>query len=148
MMDIVSPSKRSQMMSGIRGKGTKPEMRVRKVLHAAGYRFRLHRKDLPGTPDVVLPRHRLAIFVHGCFWHAHQGCSLAKIPSTRTEFWSEKLLKNVRRDAVAVERLHAGGWRVLVVWECFLRHTKDDDALLEQLVDAIISPSLFTELGR
>lgn len=148
MADIVSPAKRSQMMSGIRGKGTKPEMRVRKVLHAAGYRFRLHRKDLPGTPDVVLPRHRLAIFVHGCFWHAHQGCGLAKIPSTRTEFWSEKLLTNVRRDAVAVERLHVGGWRVLVVWECFLRHTKDDAALLEQLVDAIISPSLFTELGR
>lgn len=147
MVDIVSPEKRSQMMSGIRGKGTRPEMRVRKVLHAAGYRFRLHRKDLPGSPDVVLPRHGLAIFVHGCFWHGHQGCKLAKIPATRTEFWGEKLQGNARRDMAAVAGLHAGGWRVLVVWECFLRQMRDDAALLGQLADAISSPALFAELG-
>lgn len=146
MVDIVSPSKRSQMMSGIRGKGTKPEMRVRQVLHAAGYRFRLHRKDLPGSPDVVLPRHRLAIFVHGCFWHGHQGCKLAKMPSTRTEFWTQKLQGNARRDMAAVTSLQAVGWRVLVVWECFLRQTKDDKVLADRLIVAIGSTDSCIEL--
>lgn len=146
MVDIVSPSKRSQMMSGIRGKGTRPEMRVRQVLHAAGYRFRLHRKDLPGSPDVVLPRHRLAIFVHGCFWHGHQGCKLAKMPSTRTEFWTQKLQGNARRDTAAVAGLQAVGWRVLVVWECFLRQTKDDKVLADRLIAAIGSTDSCIEL--
>lgn len=146
MVDIVSPSKRSQMMSGIKGKSTKPEMRVRQVLHAAGYRFRLHRKDLPGSPDVVLPRYRLAIFVHGCFWHSHQGCKLAKMPSTRTEFWTQKLQANVRRDLAAMAALQASGWRVLVVWECFLRQTKDDSRLAQLLFESVISTDAFVEL--
>ena len=116
MPDIVSSEKRSEMMSRIGGKNTKPEVLVRKALHAAGYRFRLHRKDLPGTPDIVLPGRRLAIFVNGCFWHGHQDCRLAKVPSTRTEFWAEKLRRNRERDQQAIDELRAKNWRVLVVW--------------------------------
>lgn len=125
MSDVVSPAARSAMMAGIKGKNTKPEMLVRKALFAAGYRFRLHRKDLPGNPDVVLPGRKVAIFVHGCFWHAHQGCKLAKLPATRPEFWRDKLGRNVARDAAAVSALRLQGWRVLVVWECFTRQQQD-----------------------
>ena len=93
MVDIVSPAVRSRMMAGIQGKNTRPEVWVRKTLHAAGYRFRLHRRDLPGAPDIVLPGRKIAIFVHGCFWHMHGGCRLAKLPSTRTEFWQAKRMR-------------------------------------------------------
>ncbi|MDE2433807.1 MAG: DNA mismatch endonuclease Vsr [Burkholderiales bacterium] len=123
MTDIVSPSVRSRMMAGIRGKGTKPEILVRKALFAAGYRFRLHRKDLPGTPDIVLPSRRIAIFTHGCFWHQHAGCKLAKTPSTNIDFWTLKLSTNKARDLAALEKLKALGWRTLVVWECATRNT-------------------------
>lgn len=109
------------MMSGIRAKDTRPEVTVRKALFAAGYRFRLHRKDLPGTPDIVMPGLRVAIFVHGCFWHAHRGCRFAKTPETRREFWAEKLSRNVQRDLESREALLNAGWRVLVVWECATR---------------------------
>lgn len=122
MADVVDAGTRSRMMSGIRGRDTKPELLVRKALFAEGFRFRLHRRDLPGAPDIVLPRHRVAIFVHGCFWHMHAGCRLAKMPATRTEFWSKKLGGNVERDARAVEDLVAVGWRVLIVWECATRN--------------------------
>lgn len=111
-------------MSGIRGKNTKPEMLVRRALFAEGYRFRLHRRDLPGAPDVVLPGRRVAIFAHGCFWHMHAGCKNAKLPSTRPEFWRNKLESNVSRDRRAVESLLSGGWRVLTVWECATRDPK------------------------
>ena len=129
MTDIVSTLKRSQMMSGIRGKDTAPEMRVRRLLHRLGYRFRLHRRDLPGSPDIVLPKYRVAIFVHGCFWHFHQGCRLAKMPVTHEEFWRAKLFRNRERDAASVAALMATGWRVLQVWECFLRDSSNDEAL-------------------
>lgn len=122
MADVVSPEKRSEMMSGIRSRNTKPEILVRKWLHAHGYRFRLHRKDLPGTPDIVLPGRRLAIFVHGCFWHQHEGCHLVKLPSTRREWWQEKLGRNMLRDGRVKEELEALGWRVLVIWECETRN--------------------------
>ena len=121
MTDIVSHRIRSAMMAGIKGKNTKPEMMVRKALFAQGYRFRLHRKELPGSPDVVLPGRKLAIFVNGCFWHSHSGCRLAKIPSTRPEFWIAKLERNRARDREAIVKLNELGWRVLVVWECFVR---------------------------
>lgn len=114
-------------MSGIRGKDTRPEILVRKILFAAGFRFRLHRHDLPGTPDVVLPGRKVAIFVHGCFWHMHPDCRYAKIPATRTEFWKSKLEGNAERDKCSVEALLSGGWRVLLVWECAIR---DKNALL------------------
>lgn len=121
MSDIVSPTTRSRMMSGIKAKDTLPEMLVRRLLHSEGYRFRLHRKDLPGTPDIVLPKFKIAIFVHGCFWHSHSGCNHAKVPATRSEFWTAKLRANVARDNAAAEKLNAIGWRVLCVWECATR---------------------------
>lgn len=108
-------------MSGIQGKNTKPEMLVRRALFASGDRFRLHRRDLPGAPDIVLPGRRVAVFVHGCFWHMHAGCKYAKLPSTRPEFWLAKLEGNVARDHRAIEALLADGWRVLTVWECATR---------------------------
>ncbi len=125
MVDVVSTETRSAMMAGIKGRNTKPELQVRKALHAGGFRFRLHRKELPGCPDIVMPGRKVAIFVHGCFWHAHHGCRLAKVPSTRSEFWKEKLGRNAARDQAAVQTLQRQGWRVLVVWECFLRQQKE-----------------------
>lgn len=125
MVDVVSPAKRSQMMSGIKGKNSLPEMVVRKALFAMGHRFRLHRRDLPGTPDIAMPGRKIAIFVHGCFWHAHQGCKYAKTPSTRTEFWTTKLQSNAERDRRAADKLAEMGWRVLNVWEC---STRDPEA--------------------
>ena len=108
-------------MSGIRGKNTKPELLTRRALFAAGYRFRLHRRDLPGAPDIVLPGRKVAVFVHGCFWHLHAGCKNAKLPSTRPEFWLGKLEGNVARDQRATEALLRDHWRVLTVWECATR---------------------------
>lgn len=121
MTDVVAPFVRSRMMSGIGGKHTKPELVVRRTLFAAGYRFRLHRRDLPGAPDVVLPGRKVAIFAHGCFWHMHTACKNAKLPSTRRDFWRDKLEGNVERDRRAVETLRSAGWRVLIVWECATR---------------------------
>ena len=122
MADIVSAAVRSRMMGGIKGKNTKPEIVVRKHLFAAGFRFRLHRRDLPGAPDIVMPGRRVAVFVHGCFWHRHAGCRYAKLPSTRQEFWKDKLEGNTARDAKAIDALLEQGWRVLVVWECAIRN--------------------------
>lgn len=116
--DIVTPEERSRLMAGIRGKDTAVELAVRRQLHALRYRFRLHRKDLPGRPDIVLPRFRVAVFVHGCFWHRHHGCPHAGTPRTRADFWQKKFEANVRRDAVAVQSLTHAGWRVAILWEC------------------------------
>ncbi len=135
MADVMTPEQRSRAMAQVRSKNTKPEMRVRSLLHRSGFRFRLHRRDLPGTPDIVLPKHRAAIFVHGCFWHAHPGCPRATMPSTRVEFWTEKLARNVARDARKERDLIAAGWRVLVVWECETR----DDAALEARLRAFLT---------
>lgn len=105
-------------MSRIRSKDTKPELIVRSMLHRMGYRFRLHRKGLPGKPDIVLPRHKTVIFVHGCYWHRHPGCKYAYHPKSRVDFWEKKFRENVERDTKARAALEALGWRVLVVWEC------------------------------
>lgn len=118
MADIVDPQKRSEMMAGIRSKNTRPELLVRRLLHRLGYRFRLHRKDLPGKPDIVLPKWNTVIFVHGCFWHGHSNCPLFRLPKSRTQFWAEKIAVNRVRDAEAKAILTALGWRVLEVWEC------------------------------
>lgn len=134
MIDIVDAETRSRMMAGIRARNTKPEIIVRKALFKAGFRFRLHRKDLPGVPDIVLPGRSVAIFVHGCFWHSHQGCRYSKTPSTRSEFWAKKLKSNVDRDIknrIAMQKI---GWRVLVVWECATREVKAREALPELLL--------------
>ncbi len=121
------------MMAGIKGRDTKPEVLIRKALFAAGFRFRLHRKDLPGSPDIVLPGRRVAVFVHGCFWHAHPGCRYAKTPATRREFWETKLVANAERDRRARDALLSSGWRVLVVWECATRSPTVRSALSELL---------------
>jgi DNA mismatch endonuclease (patch repair protein) len=145
--DIVSPAKRSLMMSGIRGRDTGPEMRVRRLLHARGYRFRLHCRDLPGSPDLVLPKHRVVVFVHGCFWHFHAGCRLAKVPGSRPDFWRTKLLGNRARDAVSIDALQADGWRVLVVWECWLRATRDDEVAAEAIAAWMRGGQSFSEFS-
>lgn len=118
-----SPGKltRSEVMARVRSKDTTPEMAVRRTLHAAGLRFRLHRADLPGRPDIVLPGRRAVVFVHGCFWHSHPGCKRARLPATRREYWVPKLLRNVERDQAAVAALHKAGWRVFTAWECETR---------------------------
>jgi len=122
MVDVVDAATRSRMMAGIRGRDTKPERVIRSLLHRRGFRFRLDVRELPGRPDIVLPRYRAVVFVHGCFWHGH-GCPLFKWPRTRTEFWREKIARNRANDARALAALAAQGWRVAVVWECALRGT-------------------------
>lgn len=117
-MDIWSKEKRSQVMSRIRSKNTKPEIILRSLLHRQGYRFRLHRANLPGHPDLVFPMYSAVIFVHGCFWHLHKGCREGRIPHSRYDYWKEKLERNVERDKEHVEDLKQLGWRVLTVWEC------------------------------
>lgn len=124
MVDVVDPATRSRMMSGIRGKNTKPELLVRKYLHARGLRFRLHVKDMPGKPDMVFPKYRTVVFVHGCFWHHHAGCKYATMPSSRADFWANKLSDNVARDQYQRAALEGFGWQVLVVWECELQDSK------------------------
>lgn len=113
-----APSHRSWNMSRIRGKDTKPELVVRRLLHAEGFRYRLHAADLPGRPDIVFRSRKKVIFVHGCFWHQHDGCRNAVMPKTRAAFWSEKLAKNVARDQMVLEQLREKGWTALVIWEC------------------------------
>lgn len=117
---------RSEMMSRIRSTDTVPEVKLRKALHAMGFRFRIHSRSLPGSPDIVLPKYRSAIFVHGCFWHGHEGCRNFRIPKTRPEFWTEKIGRNRERDRAAIDRLLQEGWRVLVVWECASRLNHGD----------------------
>lgn len=117
-MDRISKEHRSWNMSRIRGKDTTPELTVRSLLHRLGYRFRLHRKHLPGHPDIVLPKYQAVVFVHGCYWHRHKRCRLAYTPKTHANFWQRKFQENVERDKNAVKTLRQAGWRVLIVWEC------------------------------
>lgn len=123
-------------MARVRNANTKPELAVRRWLHSRGFRFRLHRRDLPGTPDLVLPRYRTAVFVHGCFWHRHENCSRSTIPKTRREFWEEKLARNLERDRVAQTALRSLGWHVVVVWECA---TRTDEGLAASLEGVFLS---------
>lgn len=120
MADFLSPAERSERMSRIRGKDTGPELTLRKVLHRLGLRYRLHSGGLPGKPDLVFPRYKTVIFVHGCFWHRHPGCNIATMPKSNTSFWQEKFEKNLARDERVSAALADMGWRVLVVWECEL----------------------------
>ncbi len=132
MVDVVDKKTRSRMMSGIRGKNTKPELIVRKALHARGFRFKLHVKELPGKPDLVLPKYRAVIFVHGCFWHRHQGCRFAVLPKSNSEFWARKLDSNRERDLLHGQQLSSLGWRVFTIWECEV-----DELHLAQLANAL-----------
>ena len=147
MVDVVSPADRSRMMAGIKGKNSQPELLVRRMLFASGYRFRLHRRNLPGTPDIVMPGRKVAIFVHGCFWHRHHGCRFAKIPATRADFWKAKLEANVERDRRAVEKLLALGWRVLRVWECSKRDAEAAASLKGAMSSWIESGERLGEIG-
>lgn len=132
MVDQITSEARSRNMARVRGKNTEPEMRGRRLLHALGYRFRLHRRDLPGSPDLVFPGRRAVVFVHGCFWHRHEGCRLASTPKSNEAFWQAKFGRNVERDARKKRELQALGWRVLVVWQC---ETTDAEALAARLQD-------------
>lgn len=125
-MDIWTKEKRSKVMSNIRSKDTLPEIRVRKMLFFQGYRYRLHVKNLPGKPDIVLPQHKAIVFVHGCFWHLHSGCRDGTIPKTRTDYWKEKLLKNKERDKDHMIELQKQGWRVLQLWECEIENKPEE----------------------
>ena len=127
-------------MAAIKGKDTKPEMLVRRYLHSRGLRFRLHRKDLPGRPDIVLPRYCTAIFINGCFWHGHWGCRYYRLPKTNVAFWEEKIERNRARDRRNYNLLGEQGWRVLVIWECDLRRAADRARLLESLYQDITRP--------
>ena len=115
---------RSRNMSAIKSKNTKPEIAVRKLLHSMGYRFRLHRKDLPGSPDIVLPKYKTVIFVHGCFWHRHENCKYATTPKTRKEFWEKKFRENINRDNLNQANLSLKGWKIIIIWECQLKGDK------------------------
>ena len=123
MADTLTQAQRRYCMSQVRGEDTSPEIEVRRVLHCLGYRFRLHRRDLPGRPDIVLPKYRSVIFVHGCFWHGHRSCPRSARPTSNASFWSNKLDNNIARDKRAMVRLRFLGWRVLVIWECQVRST-------------------------
>ncbi|WP_087086438.1 very short patch repair endonuclease [Caballeronia catudaia] len=143
-MDTVDQATRSRIMARVRSKNSSPEMVVRRLVHSAGYRFRLHRRDLPGTPDLVFPGRNKVIFVHGCFWHRHEGCALARIPKTRVDFWTAKLDANRERDERSISALRALGWEVLVLWECEL---VDGTSLLRRLV-AFLGPTTASAAGR
>ena len=141
MADIVDSKTRSRMMAGIKGKDTGPEMLVRHYLHKAGFRYRLHDYNLPGCPDLVLPRYRVVIFVNGCFWHRHQGCKLAYLPKTNLDKWQKKFDQNVIRDRDNIDALVKTGWRVIVVWECGLRKSPQD-------VLALLSSEIKFDIGN
>lgn len=132
MADIVPPDVRSRMMAAIKSKDTRPEVTVRSFLHRSGFRFRKNVEDMPGKPDIVLPKYRTVIFVHGCFWHRHQGCKYATTPKSRKEFWDRKFDANVKRDIAVREQLLTNGWRVIVVWECQI-----EEKWLRELVQKI-----------
>ncbi|MCX6317577.1 MAG: DNA mismatch endonuclease Vsr [Bacteroidetes bacterium] len=129
MADVHSKKVRSYNMSRIRSTDTKPEMVVRKFLHAQGFRYRLHVKNMPGKPDIVLPKYKTVIFIHGCFWHGHTNCNYFKIPKTRTEWWLNKINTNKANDAKAIKALRKNGWKVITVWECALKPQKIDKSL-------------------
>lgn len=137
MTDILSPAERSERMSRIRGKNTRPEIKIRKILHRLGLRYRLHAVNLPGTPDLVFPRFKTIVFVHGCFWHNHSPCKSFKTPKSNTAYWADKFKKNVARDSQAKQALETLGWRVLVVWECELSSAKNAQHRGEKLAEEV-----------
>lgn len=146
-MDVVQPHTRSRMMAGIGVKNTHPELQLRSLLFAQGFRYRLHRGDLPGAPDIVMPGRRIAIFVHGCFWHMHANCRYAKMPATRQAWWEKKLKANRGRDERAITELQTTGWRVAVVWECAIRNARDFASLQTRITSWIIGTAPFADFA-
>ncbi len=148
MVDYLTPEARSALMSRIRGKDTGPEMTVRRIVHALGYRYRLHCRDLPGTPDLVLRRTHKVIFVHGCFWHRHENCPCAYTPKSRQSFWSKKFRLNKQRDRRHIRQLTQDGWAVLVVWECELASLRSATRRIRTFLDRGRYPSKPTQHRR
>lgn len=148
MTDIVDQQTRSRMMAGIKGKNTKPELALRRALHARGFRFRLHSQRVIGRPDLVLPKYRAVIFVHGCFWHRHEGCRYATTPATRAGFWHAKFEANVARDSAVRTTLRDDGWRVATVWECALRKPVQVEMATDHLDGWLRGTAADTEIGE
>ena len=146
--DIVDHQTRSRMMSGIRGKNTKPELSLRRALHSRGFRFRLHSAKVSGRPDLVLPMYRAVVFVHGCFWHRHRSCRYSTTPATRTEFWKAKFASNVARDDAVRTKLLAEGWRVAIVWECVLRKSHSVEVAADLLATWLRSSNTYIEIEK
>lgn len=140
MVDTVTPAKRSEMMVGIKGKNTKPEILIRKLLHSLGFRFRLHNASLPGRPDIVLMKYKKVVFVQGCFWHGHANCHIFRLPKSRTDFWRSKISGNKHRDSEKTRSLIEAGWRILYVWECATKgkNKLDEVELAHKLAQALI----------
>lgn len=147
MADIVSKETRSRMMSGIRNKNTKPELLIRRNLHARGFRYLLHNTKIPGTPDLAFPKYNALIFVHGCFWHGHN-CHLFRYPASRPEFWKSKIDRNIERDHEVALQLHRQGWRILVVWECALKGKEKlpINDMINEIVAWLVTSSKNTEI--
>ena len=137
-MDHVTVSERSRMMSKVPSRHSTAEIQVRKILHRLGYRFRLHRPQLPGTPDIVLPKYRGVVFVNGCFWHGHSDCPKGRLPKTRVEYWANKIEKNKERDSRTSAQLSESGWNVVVIWQCELR---DPEVVVSRLTKEFVSPT-------
>lgn len=137
MTDTLSPKERSERMSRVQAKDTSPEMKLRRSIHGMGFRYRLHVSGLPGKPDLVFSKYSAVIFMHGCFWHRHEGCKLARLPKSRVEFWQNKLEGNKERDLCNIEKLREMGWRILVVWECSL---KDVDMVARRVRNFLLNP--------
>ena len=148
MTDIVDQQTRSRMMAGITGKNTRPELALRGALHARGFRFRLHSKKVHGRPDLVLPKYRAVVFVHGCFWHRHEGCRYATTPATRSEFWQAKFAANVARDRSVRGALLDEGWRVATIWECALRKPDQVSVATDRLAEWLVALGDTLELGE
>lgn len=147
MADIVSKKKRSEMMSGIQSKDTKPELKIRSALHKLGFRYKLYDKTLPGKPDLVFPKYNAVILIHGCFWHLHD-CHLFKWPSTRPAFWKEKITGNKQRDKKNIQLLNENGWRILVIWECAMKgkHKLDFETTIQSISEWLNGSDDFTEI--
>lgn len=152
MTDIKTTEERSRNMAAIKGKDTKPEMIVRKYLFSRGLRFRVQGRKLPGTPDIVFPKYKTAIFVNGCFWHGHEGCKHFRLPKSNVEFWKEKIERNIARDVRNETELKALGWRVIRVWECEIKTVKGREEYLKHLYDRIVNPTqsylIETDMGK
>lgn len=148
MADIVDKDTRSRMMAGIRGKDTRPELALRRALRLRGIGYRLHAKGIIGRPDLVLKKYNAVVFVHGCFWHRHQGCRFASNPATRPEFWNEKFAANIARDHAACDALLSAGLRVAIIWECALRRSEQADVAVDRLVDWLRSDEAMLEVGE
>lgn len=146
MVDVVDKETRSRMMSGIKGKNTKPELLVRSLLHRQGFRFRIHSKELPGKPDIVLAKYKAVIFVHGCFWHRHD-CKYFKWPKTRPEFWRAKIIRNVENDEMAIKSLKSQGWRICIIWECAIKRVRSNPSqVADRVAEWLMSDNTFLEV--